>query len=76
LALLGSHLDPEGRLATEDPKARPALAAKLRLWQQDRDLASLREPDAVAKLPPDEQERCKQLWAKLTRRLGEIETKE
>src|SRR5262249_11851199 len=37
--------------------------AALRDWQQDGDLAGLRGPVALAKLPPEERQACQQLWA-------------
>jgi serine/threonine protein kinase/Flp pilus assembly protein TadD len=38
---------------------------RLRHWQQDEDLAGLRDPAALALLPPDEQHACQQLWAEV-----------
>jgi hypothetical protein len=35
----------------------------LQHWQTDPDLAGLREPQPVAKLPEVEQETCRKLWA-------------
>jgi hypothetical protein len=37
----------------------------MRHWQQDVDLIGLRDKDAVAKLPADEQEACQKLWAEV-----------
>jgi hypothetical protein len=34
-------------------------------WQSERDLVGLRERTAVAKLPADEREPCRQLWAEV-----------
>jgi hypothetical protein len=36
---------------------------RLRWWQQEPDLAAIRDPAAVAKLPADQQEACQRLWA-------------
>jgi len=38
----------------------------LRHWQEDTDLAGLRDQDAVAKLPGEEQDACRKLWADVT----------
>jgi tetratricopeptide (TPR) repeat protein len=47
--------------------ARPGEAdqarAKLRHWQQDTDLAGLRDEAALAKLPAQQREACRRLWA-------------
>jgi serine/threonine-protein kinase len=40
-----------------------AVAAKMRHWQRDADLVGIRDKDAVAKLPAEEQKACQQLWA-------------
>jgi hypothetical protein len=41
------------------------LRQRLRHWQRDPDLAGLRDPAAVAELPADEQQACKQFWAEV-----------
>ena len=50
-------------LAEGDPAARTAVVKRVSSWKEDGWLASLRDPGAVAKLPADEQEACRQLWA-------------
>jgi tetratricopeptide (TPR) repeat protein len=45
------------------PAARAAVQRKMRHWQQDRDLASLREPSALAQLSPEQRTAYTQLWA-------------
>jgi serine/threonine-protein kinase len=45
------------------PGDRRAVAAAMRHWQQDPDLAGIRDRDAVAQLPAEEQKACHQLWA-------------
>ena len=47
----------------EDPKERAAVPGYLRLWQAETDLAGIRDPDKVAKLPESEQTACRALWA-------------
>lgn len=44
-------------------KARQAVAARLRHWQQDSDLAAVREPASLAGLPEDERGAWRKLWA-------------
>jgi len=51
------------RLETGQPAERGAVQPALRHWQQDRDLAGLRDTAALAKLPAEEQEAWTQLWA-------------
>jgi eukaryotic-like serine/threonine-protein kinase len=45
------------------PQARPFLVKTLSRWQQDSDLAGLRDRAALAKLPAEERVACTQLWA-------------
>jgi hypothetical protein len=59
--LLG-HLAMHAR-QLEDPKERRAVPGYLRLWQAEADLAGIRDPDKVAKLPESEQKACRALWA-------------
>ncbi len=54
------------RLADARPQDRQALLPILRHWQEDTDLAGVRDNDAVLKLPPDEQEAWQKLWADVT----------
>jgi hypothetical protein len=44
-------------------------------WQKDADLAGIRDPDAVAKLPPDEREACMKLWEKVAALLTKVREK-
>jgi len=52
-------------LESRKPRDRQLVLQRLRHWQRDQDLAGLRDSAAMAKLPADEQEACRQLWAKL-----------
>jgi hypothetical protein len=45
------------------PQARPTVARTLNHWQNDTDLASLRDAAMLAKLTVDEQKTFTQLWA-------------
>jgi tetratricopeptide (TPR) repeat protein len=51
------------RLEVAQPAGRRVVAAAMRHWQQDPDLAGIRDADAVAQLPAEEQKACRQLWA-------------
>jgi serine/threonine-protein kinase len=44
-------------------------------WKYDPQLASLRDPDALAKLPAEEQEACRQLWAEVEKLLERTQRK-
>jgi serine/threonine-protein kinase len=45
------------------PQARPAVVSTLEHWKEDSDLAGIREPAALARLPQEERAACKQLWS-------------
>jgi tetratricopeptide (TPR) repeat protein len=53
------------RLDGGKPADRKAAADTLRRWQKAKDLAGLRDKDAVARLPVDEREACRKLWAEV-----------
>jgi hypothetical protein len=44
----------------------------LQHWQKDSDLASLRDPKKIAKLPADERERWNKLWADVAALLKKV----
>jgi eukaryotic-like serine/threonine-protein kinase len=46
-----------------EPEDRARIQQLLQHWQQGRDLASLRDAEALAKLPQAEREICRKLWA-------------
>jgi tetratricopeptide (TPR) repeat protein/serine/threonine protein kinase len=48
---------------SEKPDERARVARTLTHWQDDTDLAGLREQDAVAKVTADEQAACRKVWA-------------
>jgi tetratricopeptide (TPR) repeat protein len=50
------------------------LQRRLRHWQQDRDLAGLRDPAALGKLPAEERAACRKLWADVATLLTPAET--
>src|SRR5262249_5144316 len=51
------------QLGSGRPAERTAAQKALRHWQQDRDLAGLRDAAALAKLPPEERAAYERLWA-------------
>ena len=52
-------------LGTNTPQAKGEVRQSLGHWQRDPDLAGLRDPAGLAKLPPDEPEACRKLWAEV-----------
>jgi serine/threonine-protein kinase len=46
----------------EDAKIRAAIQQMLCHWQTDADLAGIRDPDALKKLPEAERNSCRKLW--------------
>jgi tetratricopeptide (TPR) repeat protein len=59
----------------DDAKEHARIRQMLQHWQKDPDLAGIRDPDAVAKLPADEPEACKKLWADVADLLKNVEAK-
>jgi serine/threonine-protein kinase len=55
-------------------EARPLVQEELKHWQQDRDLAGLRDREALAKLSAPEQKAFAQLWADVAALLKKVET--
>src|SRR5262249_34876531 len=62
-------------LENAQPETRAAVEKTLRHWQNDPDLAGVREKDAVAKLPDAEQQAWQQLWADVAKRLAQAQGK-
>jgi tetratricopeptide (TPR) repeat protein len=52
-------------LESGPPQARPAIAQTLYRWKQDTDLAVIRNGEALAKLPAEEQQAWRTLWAQV-----------
>ncbi len=52
-------------LDTGPPQARQAISQTLQHWKADTDLAGIREPAALAKLPADEQTTCRAIWSRV-----------
>ena len=57
-------------LESGPPQARPVVAANLKHWKEDSDLAGIRDDAALAKLPQEERAAYKQLWGDVDRLLS------
>jgi hypothetical protein len=62
-------------LASGPSQARPFIVGNLNHWQQDTDLAAIRDKAALAKLPADEQKVFTQLWTDVAALLKRAEEK-
>jgi serine/threonine-protein kinase len=45
--------------------ARPAIVQQLQRWQRDTDLACVRNPEALARLPQTERSEWQKLWGEV-----------
>jgi hypothetical protein len=63
------------QLENSKPVDRKDIEKKLQHWLVDKDLASIRDKDAVAQLPADEREACQKLWAKVAELLRKTQQK-
>jgi hypothetical protein len=57
------------RLRGKDEKAAAASRATLQHWQEDSDLAGVRDEGSLARLPEDERQSWRQLWTEVARLL-------
>jgi serine/threonine-protein kinase len=72
---LRADLTAYGNLLEGDEPGDLRLARqRLRHWQRDPDLAGLRDPAALARLPADERQACERLWAEVRVLLARIDT--
>jgi hypothetical protein len=55
------------------PQARAFVAQTLKHWQEDSDLAGVRDADALAKLPDGERATWEALWAEVDLRLRRVQ---
>ncbi|HEV3262414.1 MAG TPA: hypothetical protein VG013_36520, partial [Gemmataceae bacterium] len=62
------------QLETGKPANRAEVQKTMRHWQQDTNLAGIRDAAALAKLPADQQKACTQLWADVGELLKKAET--
>jgi tetratricopeptide (TPR) repeat protein len=58
------------RLADGTAKDRQTLRATLLHWQRDTDLAGVRDPQALKRLPAEERDACRKFWATVASRLA------
>jgi tetratricopeptide (TPR) repeat protein len=66
LAWLGADLASwTGKLDSGPPVDRKAAQAALQRWQQDAELAFIRDEKELARLPAEEQRACKNFWVKV-----------
>ena len=56
------------RRRQDDPKAGPVIQKALQRWQEDADLAAVRDADALEKLPEAE----RQMWGKMWTDVGAL----
>jgi hypothetical protein len=63
------------QLETGPTADRVTVAQKLRHWQQDTDLAGIRDAAVLAKLSPEEREACAKLWTDIAALLKKAEEK-
>ena len=61
------------QLESRRPDSRAFSQQTLMHWQEDRDLAGLRDKDALAKLPGEERTACERLWADVAALLKKAE---
>jgi hypothetical protein len=75
LAWLRADLAAYAQLAAPgDPKVKEAVRQQLAHWQQDPDLASVRDQEALGTLPDEERQQWGQLWgdvAALLKKVGQ-----
>jgi serine/threonine protein kinase/Flp pilus assembly protein TadD len=60
------------RLKGGKPQDRYLARQRLRDWKCEQELASLRDPAALARLPADEQQACRQFWVEVETLLSAI----
>ncbi len=63
------------RVESAQPEERKQAAETLRRWRKDAALSGLRDAGDLAKLPADEQETCKKLWADVQALLDKMDAK-
>jgi tetratricopeptide (TPR) repeat protein len=62
------------RLKSGQPQDRFLVRQRVREWKCEQELASLRDPVAVARLPADEQQACRQFWAEVEALVNAIDS--
>jgi eukaryotic-like serine/threonine-protein kinase len=62
-------------LESGPPQARPFIAQTLKHWQKDADLASIRDPEALAMLPEAERKEWQAFWSEVEALLKQTQEK-
>lgn len=62
LKWLQADLAAYEKIVGANPKSHQAIQSRLRFWQKDHALASVRDPEALEKLPKAEKDAWKKLW--------------
>jgi hypothetical protein len=62
LAFLTTHLGAVRKLAATD---MALVHGHMQRWSEDKDLASVRDPKAVERLPPEERDAWKKIWTEV-----------
>jgi serine/threonine-protein kinase len=76
LAYLRAELALYTKLArSDDPRLKQGVRQRLLQWRADADLASLREPAALARLDEDERDAWRQLWTLVDTLSKQLEVK-
>jgi serine/threonine-protein kinase len=73
-AWLRADLVAWSQMSDRDPAIRALMQRTLTHWQADPDLAGLRDPQALDKMSPSEQEECRTLWNEVRARWGRAQT--
>jgi tetratricopeptide (TPR) repeat protein len=74
LQWLRADLTENGKLLEgRKPKEYRLVRQRLQQWLVDQNLAGLRESTAVAKLPAEDQQACRRLWADVKALLAQVE---
>jgi hypothetical protein len=74
-AWLTADLAASRRRLAADPQAGPDVAKALKSWHQDPDLAGIRDPQALAKLPEAAQKNWRTFWAEVDALIQKAEAK-
>jgi tetratricopeptide (TPR) repeat protein len=73
LTWLRADLAVWARVGQGPPQARQEVARQLQHWLKDSDLAGLRDPQPIARLPAEERPACQRLWADVAAVLRQAE---
>jgi hypothetical protein len=63
----------QNRPILPSPSCQIPYRSGVQHWQNNPDLAAIRDPATIAKLPAGEREACKNLWADVAELLKKIE---